>query len=227
MLLSLTRAIAIKLPFVRVSKAAVMGSVGVYVLAVVTETVLGKYTDIGEVSIYDSQAVYCLDEVAKQPWQTILEAFYTISIGVPPLVVLFSFGVSIHQLRRGLLSGSVNQNAASLTILLFTAMFLVLTIPFFITNLLLLGEMSPNYVYPGPIFQSDFMSNYMWLLSSLVLFGINSAVNPVLYFTRIPRFRAWICRREVVRVQTWTCRREVVRVRQETIAMSEVDATTH
>ena len=40
------------------------------------------------------------------------------------------------------------------------------------------------------------MFYYSWVLSKVVFVAVNVATNPILYFTRMSHYRAWLMKRE-------------------------------
>ena len=74
---------------------------------------------------------------------------------------------------------------------MFTSLFLVCNIPLFIN---LMHNMTTHYFgveYPGVYLGTRFMFWYSWHVARMESVVLNAALNPVLYYCRMKRFRAW------------------------------------
>ena len=78
---------------------------------------------------------------------------------------------------------------ATVTILIVTAVYLVLNIPVFINYILYTVLIEKGFVYPDPYYTSSFMFNYSWNFSYVFLVTLNATINPIVYFSRMKQFR--------------------------------------
>ena len=78
--------------------------------------------------------------------------------------------------------------------MIFTAAYIVFNIPIFIVQLLRVLLFAHNEDYPGRYFSNYFMYQYGWNLAKMLLPTMNSAVNPIIYFTRMFKLRRWMLR---------------------------------
>ena len=119
-----------------------------------------------------------------------------LKVGIPTLVTSVSLAICIFKLliRPSYLSHD-KKTCASKTVTIFTTLFLTCNLPYF-CNKILWALTHALYTLPGPIFSNLFMHWYSWTISKILLTVLNATLNPVLYFYRMPRFRAWLCGRE-------------------------------
>ena len=76
---------------------------------------------------------------------------------------------------------------ASVTIIIFTTAYILCNVSNIMSNVLYALSYS---TYPEPYFNRDiFMKYYIWNIFEIFTVCLNSAVNPVIYFTRNSRFR--------------------------------------
>ena len=81
---------------------------------------------------------------------------------------------------------------ATVTILIFTGTYVVFNIPIFVLFVLRLLLFPLKEKYPGRFFSNWFIYRYGWNLCKMLLPAINSALNPIIYYTRMNRFKAWL-----------------------------------
>ena len=191
MLLSLSRAIAILCPFYNINKKGVFASIAVYFL----------YQ-----SVWDTLHIYSAEEVhytagfcqmySESSLNIASQINFSITSGVPPIIVFVSFLVSITELRMTDATESAihdrrNQRASE-TITFFAAIFLSCNLPTFLNNALFTFTMAQYERYPGPIYDNNFMYFYSWILSEIFCTVLNASLNPLLYFWRMKNMRAWL-----------------------------------
>ena len=196
LIMSSTRAIAILFPFYRVRKRvalAACGCFGVFLL-VVDSTYLG----LGELRfVYWSPAGCCGVGPTAVPWNytwtiyilQILVIVFTIS-----LTVFISFVLSlVVLLRRKQISCTERDKQSrevSITIALFTAVFLFCNLPLF--TLQLLDNSISWFKLDRFLDRSPFIRWYGWLLSHFFFTTFNAALNPCLYHLRMKKLRSWV-----------------------------------
>jgi hypothetical protein len=155
------------------------------------------------VFFYSTHEVYCWDVPAKPGNGTSSAAYIEIamdwisfSIPVIPIITCCIISTTKIWLSRKI-AASDNQlkdlkTRATITILIFTAAYIAFNIPIFIVELLRVLLFAHNESYPGRYFSNYFMYQYGWNISKMLLPAVNSALNPVIYFARMFRFRAWL-----------------------------------
>lgn len=127
-------------------------------------------------------------------WRTSLYlALLHLEILLPCVIVFVSFFVStISLLRRKTMKSEDEKNfrRISVTIAIFTALFLICYLPCFMLQMvyfIYLFNVKVAFLRP----RSAFLQ-YGHLVIQFVLPLLNSAANPCLYFARMPRFRKWL-----------------------------------
>ena len=202
MLLSVTRAISITLPFYQIKTRTVLFTISVYVVLVVVRDLVAQNL---EQHVYRSSATFCaaaVQHTEESAWVGFSNTSLVIQIAVPSLSILISFVISAVELYRS--SGDqarqspqqLQSNRASKTIAIFTAVFLVCNTPYFLNiSLMVVTQVfyPPGSVfYPAPFHRSPFMFWYSWCLSGVVCVVLNATVNPCLYYCRMVGFAPWI-----------------------------------
>ena len=117
-----------------------------------------------------------------------------VEVGVPPIITALSFLLSLVMLYSPspvALHGA--RQRASRTIAIFTGLFLLCNLPFFL--LLCYNTWTkffPGGSYPGPILSPPLMFWYAWNVAKVGAVVLNAALNPLLYYYRMVRFRSWV-----------------------------------
>ena len=189
MLMSVTRAIAIALPLWTINFKHMIWIYYGYVVLIFFEC--GVRHAFGVYYIFIADLSYCVKGSHNPSFSLYANITNILCIGVPSTVTFFSFILSITELRRQKIRPSkVVANRASVTIAVFTAIFLVCNVPFF-GNVILFVVTRSLTSYPGPVFSSSFMFSYSWVISKVLFVVINATLNPVVYFTRMMDFKTW------------------------------------
>ena len=193
MLLSVSRTIAIVNPFYQLNKRAML---------VASLIILGLQAG-NEISLfffgfryfYVTTTAYCYIVSIIYPmdlFAIIQESVYCIRVGAPSAISFISFCICLLKLSNSGLSQTRSTNRrASTTITIFTGIFLLCNLPFFVSDILYIITLH-GYTYPGPFYNNTFMYWYSWIVFKVVSVVLNSTLNPILYFCRMSRFRAWI-----------------------------------
>ena len=193
MLLSLSRAIVILVPFYKIKKRNFLLSIPVVLLYYSAWN--GWYIFLGK--YYYSYAVgYC--ETYNYS-NELMMALYMINCsvvsGAPPAIVFVSMVVAIAKLKGSKLprASQRNNRQASLTIIYFAALYLVCNFLTFVNNSLYtyIEVANPVSGYPGPMYRSTFMFFYSWLISEIFCTVLNASLNPILYLWRMREMRMW------------------------------------
>ena len=114
----------------------------------------------------------------------------TITLAVPVLPVLMSAGLSVYGLRRGERGRDEGKKYASMTIVLFTLLYVVLNIPTLIYWIMMLVHWRSDYSSSLMKFDQPyyFYSNFVEVISV----ALNSLLNPVLYLYRMRELRSYV-----------------------------------
>ena len=115
--------------------------------------------------------------------------------GLPPILTFITLLVSIIGLRHSTTKSTAHASQwkyrTSITIVMFTSLFLVCNIPLFINLMHNMTTSLFGVEYPGVYFSTRFMFWYSWHIAKMESVVVNAALNPVLYYFRMDRFRAW------------------------------------
>ena len=154
-------------------------------------------------AIYHDGAAFCFPYFETQDQQiTSVQNKYMIAeysllileTGIPPIIVFLCFLLSTCKLM-GVKSPSgdqKNQHQAAVTITIFCAVFLICFLPqfvlIFIYSTLSIVEGDEFTLGSGP-FSGYFMRWYSWLLFRPVINSLNAALDPLIYYLRMKKFR--------------------------------------
>ena len=195
MCLSVSRTIAIVLPFYRVEKRKFLLSCAIYSLYLCFwyELILffgGKNKFFG----YDTVNVYCyytIEDVGL--FAQIEQTFFALSLGIPPIITFISFVISVNKLIHSgrALRMSKRNRQASITLTAFTGLFLICNAPYFVNNTFYMAVYLMDSEYPQPFYTSTFMFFYSWVLAEVISVVVNATLNPVLYACRMKELRTW------------------------------------
>ena len=190
MLMSLSRAVVIMHPFYKVNKRAVIVSIPVYlVYHCIWNTLYFVHANA-----YYSTAAALGQVYSESKFYTFYQVNYSACLGIPPIIVFLAFLVSIVNLKKGhITDASQRRNQqASITITYFAAIFLLCNCFTFLNSGLYTLTMAWYKVYPGPVYDNNFMFFYSWLLSELFCTVLNASLNPLLYVWRMKNMKMWI-----------------------------------
>ena len=197
MLLSFTRTLAIASPYYRIKNTAVMSAILIYAVTLLTidSVYLGK-TWLRPV--FRKWFAYCIFEA-----QDILRStfnLYTVSVQMslllPGLIVCLSFVVGTCSLlgvskKHPIPGGEEAQNRRiTVTIAMFTGVFLVCNIPYFLTQLVLFSQFY-SLDFHLSVYNNVTFHWYSGVASS-ILTALNASLNPCLYILRMPNYRSWL-----------------------------------
>ena len=193
MLLSVTRTIPIAFLRYQIRQYWVLTASLLYSFVILIEPLIGMLDKINYTYHYNGNNPNCFQLAALGlPFyvQYLLEATNILLVS---LVTFFSFIVTMVKLCSIPNSGSKSKQRfrqASITVAIFTAIFLICNLPMFIMVIVyLVNEIL--YGYPG-IFSQFFMNYYSWLVAKIVCVVLNASLNPVLYFLRMKHFNSWV-----------------------------------
>ena len=200
-LISVLRCIAIVLPFTikkfKPHSGFIKLGILIYTSILLIIDIAMVVANVVEVRFEKRAASCTLIPDTKREWKErvasiafqIYWSFVQLLLILPCLIVLISFLVSVIYLSK---NGAVRSEdkrkfrRASITIALFTMIFLLCQLPSFMLQVTYLVSVTQTLSF------SNNFSRYGYLMSEFFLPLLNSAANPCLYFLRMSKFRMWI-----------------------------------
>ena len=198
-LISVLRSILIVYPIkLRTSRITIVVSLASIALMFVTAEIvfLNKSSQIRLKYVEDtSQCSITLTTGEKSQtlsWTTrIYSVIVQLELIIQCMAVFVSFLVSSISLRKKKVMQNDDERKfrrVSITIVLFTALFLVSTLPSFMLQVTYFIRMFHSFAMSKYFLRSQ----YAHLVCSVILPLLNSAANPWLYLWRMPQYRAWL-----------------------------------
>jgi hypothetical protein len=199
MVISVTRTVAISAPFRSVKEPLVKIILLTYaiLLAVMYTTLMAT----GKIfAIYFNKTAHCFPISFMDGWEwTLYMMIHLVPALLVPLTVFFSLVFSCKSLMKKTVLGTEDDKLfwkISVTIALFTAVFLICNIPLFVIYVM----ESVKIWFKVDVNSSSFLPEsfvywYDWLVAGIFLTMLNAAINPCLYLLRMPQFRIWMYRR--------------------------------
>ena len=191
--ISVTRTVAIYAPHYNIGKLPIKSICAIYV-ALMACFYVALFALKSTWIIYSSVVVYCnpvFMYVHDWLWYPYIVVKLLILL-LLPLSVFISFILSIVPLikRRKIRCGHSSSKfwKASVTITLFTAIYLVCQLPMFVITAMGCARFWFNLELPD----SEFLYWYDYLLAEFFFTALDSALNPCLYFWRMADFRRWV-----------------------------------
>ena len=202
MLISLTRTIKITFPFIKIHKRLVLWSFGGYCVLSFVHFLVGITVDM--TFAYFGDVVYCVTTCKYEWFNKMLNIFSSMQTGIPSLIIFLSFVISALNLRRASVNaeGQQRNTKATVTITIFTFIFIMCNTPFFVLMVLLIMEQyfSQAYSYPGYFFKScNWMSLHSWVTAKIGCVVLNATLNPLMYVFRMQKLKSWVCRSKLNR----------------------------
>ena len=197
MLLSFTRTLAIASPYYKIRNALIMPAILIYgaVLVTIDTVYLGK----GWLKpVYRKWLAFCGYQVPLGVPRSTFN-LYAISVQMelffPGLIVLVSFIVFTCALLRKSKyhdpgEEEVQNRRISVTIAMFTGVFLLCNLPYFLTQLVFLCEVY-SLQFHVSVYNNSTFRWYSGLVSNILTL-LNAALNPCLYLLRMPHYRSWL-----------------------------------
>ena len=197
LLISTSRTISILKPFYKIQIKAMMSVVLGYLVVLLIFPVLQRTIPAlrGEFK-YSWDGAYCYYNFEMKFEHTI----NLILVGLPPILTFVNLLICIirlHAVRQRLMGPSKTKSAeawkyrVSVTIAMFTGLFLICNLPLFIN---LMHNMTTTFFgveYPGVYFGTRFMFWYSWHIAKIESVVVNATLNPILYYCRMKNFRSW------------------------------------
>ena len=193
MIISLTRAIVIVIPFYKVRKRTVFFAIVLAFFCVVIGNVAIFFN--GEYNYFITHS-FC-SYYTSGLMQYVYIAMYSLWTGITPLIVFAATLVATVKLRGRarnrlqLTESQKNRRKASTTVIYFAVVFLVCNFLSFLNIVLLTSaEISGK---PSMYFhQNPFMLYYSITLSYIFCTVLNATLNPILYVFRFKEMRKWL-----------------------------------
>ena len=126
-------------------------------------------------------------------WYSVDSVLDAVEVGLTAGVCCVSFVICTVKLATSSPTETAKRRnkRAAVTVTIFTGLFLVCNMPYFINRVL--ETITVNfYSYPGPIFSHTFMYWYSWTLSKVFLTVVNAVLNPVVYYYSVTGFKGWM-----------------------------------
>ena len=194
LVMGVTRTLAILGLIRRFNRSAILAVCLVYAgyILIVETLSLGSGTTM---FVFVPLVASCTETNSVDPpdWKyTVLVMNNLVNLILISIIVFVCFILSIVALARGSSPGDQDFRRASITITIFTAVFLVCNMPHFLAEIL--NNMFFLWIPSLGIgaTRSPFFVWYFILLGYRVLIPINAALNPCVYLWRMEKFRGWI-----------------------------------
>ena len=196
MLVSVTRTIVLVTPFHELSRRAVGMSIVIYAALLVVVDVV--FVSLGWLTTsYRNYEGFCeifppehANRYASYSYSGVLQ----IELILPVILVIFSFvmGTISLMMKKTTMPNEDEKKLkrVSITIAIFTGVFLLCNSPgFFLQMLYLVYQFYNGGV--GPLHSNAFLQWYGHLLTHFFLILLNAVLNPCIYVLRMPRYRRW------------------------------------
>ena len=198
LVLSISRTVAIVRPLNKIRTKIVMISVAGYLVIVFLIPLIAHVIQAlgGEDFKYSWDGAYCYYNY--RTWMG--HVTNIVQVGLPPIITFITLIVSVINLSNGDKMSTRRTSVetiqkiryqASITIAMFTSLFLVCNIPLFIKLMYYLATKFLGVEYPGVYLGSRFMFWYSWHIANIDTVVLNAVLNPVLYYCRMRDFRTW------------------------------------
>ena len=143
----------------------------------------------------EENSVYCWPTSDNQRIEEAISFSLSIQLALPILPIVISCKISTYILLSSAQiqtsSGKDKKREATITIVIVTFVYIVLNIPVFANEVVFLIHSLGHDAYPGRYYSSTIMYYYSWTTTTVVSVALNSAINPIIYFCRMKRFRVY------------------------------------
>ena len=196
LLISFTRALAIRFPFYKIQVNFVVLSI--FIASLYNFAWMFLYIFVyGKYYYYSRGFGYCdFYSQEEKIFRQYYRINYSICMGIPSLLVFLAFMSSFMELHKQKVTQTSQRNnrQSSITILYFTVLYLVCNILPFLNNatIFISKSVSNNLYYPGTAYNNTFMFFYSWIISELFCTVLNASLNPVIYLFRMKNLRSWL-----------------------------------
>ena len=187
--ISVTRAISMRAPFYQIKKRSLMIVCFAYAVFLLTLEALFSGTNV-VVYTYIRQIVSCATVSSEDGWRYLVLVILNLSLVILISTTVFtSFILTVTTLLKGTRTGNKDFRRVSITISIFTAVFLLCNLPLFIAEL---GQNVFTWIEYYAGLEDPFVSWYGFFFGYRFGTALNAALNPCLYFCFMPKFRIWI-----------------------------------
>jgi hypothetical protein len=198
--ISVTRAISMRAPFYQIKKRCLVAACVAYACFLLVLEALFSGSGIVKY-YYVRQIVSCATVSHEGTWKYLTFVVLNLTLLILVSTMVFaSFALTVAILLKGTRTGNSDFRKVSVTISIFTAVFLVCNFPLF------LAEMLQNVFtwteYWAGLF-NPFVSWYGFFMGYRLCIALNAALNPCLYVCFMPKLRIWI-REGVYKVRNGT-----------------------
>ncbi|KAL5259726.1 hypothetical protein ACHWQZ_G009986 [Mnemiopsis leidyi] len=196
LVLTMSRTAVLLIPLHHVRKKSVLGAILAYVLYLVLENaVLERLEKIS----YNPADGYCYEDDNPRLVSVLNDALHVSTLALPLIPIVISCVVSVHHVRNTAhisahsdTAGSNMKRRATVTVILFTIIYLFFNIPLIANLVVWIVTVSHYGGWPGPVYTTNtFFYLYLWNLTEVLFVGLNAAVNPIIYFMRFPDCQRW------------------------------------
>ena len=198
--LSITRTVIVINPFLIINSTIVMIIMAIYLIYLAIIRILPLLLNLNYFR-YKEKQCYCY---SKEPingnwFDTSETVLNSIQLAVPILPVIISCVISTSviissmnvmtnpSLSQQSSSRNVIKRKATITILIVTFVYVIFNVPVFINWVLNTADVLTNHTTTSPA-----MYYYRWNVTHVVCVALNAAINAIIYFFRMKRFRSSI-----------------------------------
>lgn len=194
--LSSSRAITIIRPFAVVNVSFIVGVIATYAVLLLASVIFRLlFLDTASVEYLEHFAICILPGYTAKQWFSIyLETTKCLAYILPMVVVLLGgLASSCKMIFASQKATQVHlrrsRTSATVTIMLFTFVYLVFNLPLAITQILELIDSQADYTFDFLQFDSGFyFANFLFTVGT----AMNSALNPIVYVWRMSGYRAYL-----------------------------------
>ncbi|KAL5267826.1 hypothetical protein ACHWQZ_G004765 [Mnemiopsis leidyi] len=186
--LSALRTFALIKPFVRIRNKKVVRVLVGYGVFLITRQVLGVGLGYSHYK-FQPNTTYCWNQATDTNFQITDAVFSCLQLAFPILPITVSCVTSSLVIT---LSDKNSQQSlwamkrkATVTIIIFTLVYLVFHVPVFINY----TRFIISLYWTGRFHQGVFFEQYVWLMTYVMTVAVNSLVNPAVYLFRMSRFK--------------------------------------
>eukprot|EP00116_Pleurobrachia_bachei_P001633 sb/3461895/ len=197
LILSISRTTLLVFPVYAPRKKTVLLAICIYCFYLVCESFV---LESRETMIYTAEDVYCYEAESSNITSVVNDALHTFSLLAPLPVIVISCVMSVCHVRRTMqvsshydLAGTILKQRATITVILFTVVYLVFNIPLIVNLILWITTVQvQDDGWPGCFYGlNNFTYNYFWNVTDVLFVGMNAVVNPLIYFSRFPNCKRW------------------------------------
>ena len=202
--LSVSRLYHITYPLSILRRTSVLAVISVYFSILVLNLILPLARSLSGPAYFWSD-VACTVEPYTQDntstYQKVNAIIFTAQLSLPILPILASSLILITRFRRQILTANrlsasiANHHSATTTLILFTMVYIICNFPLFVNFIYYTLWAIDNWQRSTPFhvyYNTLFLELYSWNLTFIFFVALNSALNSLIYFYRIKRYRYFI-----------------------------------